>query len=326
MIRRAVTLIELLVVITIMLIITAAAIPTFAPSMANRRVREAARLTSSFIAGARARAIETGRPVGVEISPVPGSPGAVALFYVETPAPYCGDTIQSTVKFDAGDSTSGWQPTAEPLSDQLTQIAKVGDHIRFNYQGHLFQINQITNGRWFLTSETVPSNQLPGYINSTRPTMPYQLIRQPIRSAASPLQLPESMVIDLSASGVGGDVFTQGGPVVVTFNSTGSVHSLSVNGGAPYKPTSPIFFLVGQRAKLTGMSYTANMDQATAVKTFNFRDLGNIWVSINPQSGLVTSSPMALVTPTNPPPANPFQADVATSRALARDAQTLGGN
>ena len=57
--RVGVTIVELLVVITLLLMITAVTVPTIAPAIQQRRVREAARLTSSYIAAARARAMET---------------------------------------------------------------------------------------------------------------------------------------------------------------------------------------------------------------------------------------------------------------------------
>ena len=63
--RQGLTLIELLVAVTIMLMITAIAIPLVAPSGDERRTRETSRLVTSFFQGARTRAIQTGRPFGV---------------------------------------------------------------------------------------------------------------------------------------------------------------------------------------------------------------------------------------------------------------------
>ena len=90
-----VTLIELLIVITILLMVTAAAIPLMIPALQNRRGREAARLVSSFISAARSRAIETGRPVGVMLERYNGLPFAMSLSYVEVPPTYAGDTVNS---------------------------------------------------------------------------------------------------------------------------------------------------------------------------------------------------------------------------------------
>ncbi|MGE0608208.1 MAG: Tfp pilus assembly protein FimT/FimU, partial [Pirellulales bacterium] len=51
--RTGFTILELLIVITIMLAVTAMAIPLLAPSREDRRVNEASRIITSMFAGAR---------------------------------------------------------------------------------------------------------------------------------------------------------------------------------------------------------------------------------------------------------------------------------
>ena len=63
--RRGITLLELLIVITILVMITATSIPLLLTGVEGRRMREAARLVSSYITLAKSHAIETGRPCGV---------------------------------------------------------------------------------------------------------------------------------------------------------------------------------------------------------------------------------------------------------------------
>jgi prepilin-type N-terminal cleavage/methylation domain-containing protein len=63
--RRGFTLVELLTVVSIILLLTAVVIPIALPSLEGRQKREAARQLNSFIVGARTRARQTGRPVGV---------------------------------------------------------------------------------------------------------------------------------------------------------------------------------------------------------------------------------------------------------------------
>ncbi len=91
--RSGVTILELLIVLLILLMVTAAAIPIMAPALENRRMREAARLASSFISGARSKAIQSGREVGVVLQRFEGKPYAMTMSYVEVPPPYGGDTI-----------------------------------------------------------------------------------------------------------------------------------------------------------------------------------------------------------------------------------------
>ncbi len=94
---RGITLLELLVVMLIILMVTAAAIPIIAPAMQNRQMREATRLVTSFLGAAKARAVQTGRPVGVVIERFNGQPFALQMAQVEVPPPYSGDTMQSKV-------------------------------------------------------------------------------------------------------------------------------------------------------------------------------------------------------------------------------------
>ena len=69
--RAGFTLIELLVVITIILIISAAALPTIIPAIAHRQVSEGARILQGALAGARDVAIHTGAPSGIRLLPDP---------------------------------------------------------------------------------------------------------------------------------------------------------------------------------------------------------------------------------------------------------------
>lgn len=93
---RGMTLLELLIVIAIMLSLTATTIAVARPALRGRGLREASRLTNVFLSGARNRALETGRPVGVGFERVPGLPEACfTMSYYETPTPYAGDDLSS---------------------------------------------------------------------------------------------------------------------------------------------------------------------------------------------------------------------------------------
>ncbi len=64
-IKRGLTLPELMVVIAIALVLAATLIPTVSSLVRNAAVRESSRTLSAYIAGARARAAELQRPVGI---------------------------------------------------------------------------------------------------------------------------------------------------------------------------------------------------------------------------------------------------------------------
>ena len=63
--RRGLTLTELLVVVSIMVIVAGALVPMVQPLLKGRNPREAARQLNVMIAGAQARAMATGRSVGI---------------------------------------------------------------------------------------------------------------------------------------------------------------------------------------------------------------------------------------------------------------------
>ncbi|MGD9724262.1 MAG: prepilin-type N-terminal cleavage/methylation domain-containing protein [Pirellulales bacterium] len=134
---RGVTLLELLVVLLILLMVTAAAVPLMAPALQNRRMREAARLTSTFISGARSRAIQTGRETGVQLVRFNGNPWAVSLAYVEYPQPYAGDLVDSKLRVWSDGSRF------EFISDVTWQgRIRVGDLVQLKGSGPSYRILQ----------------------------------------------------------------------------------------------------------------------------------------------------------------------------------------
>jgi len=161
--RRGVTLLELLIVLLILLMITAAAVPIVAPALQNRQMREASRMVTSYLGAAKARAIETGRPVGIIIERFNGLPFAFQMSQIEVPPPYMGDTFTCVAEVEsvttpAGSLTAGRAASMFPgmqakwfkvtMTDRQTgdsstfnhHLVRVGDRIQFNNQGHEFVI------------------------------------------------------------------------------------------------------------------------------------------------------------------------------------------
>ncbi len=117
--RKGLTLVELLVVIVILSLVTAATIPLMQPATTERRIREGARMVATVMANAQARALATGRPVGVWFQRLPYAESefdpqdlvnpqngladqpahfAIEMFLCEVPSPFTGETSQASAQ------------------------------------------------------------------------------------------------------------------------------------------------------------------------------------------------------------------------------------
>ncbi len=234
------TLIELLVVVVIVISLTAVAVPIIAPSGDARRQRESARAVSAFIASARARAIEIGRPAGIWLEGLPGDPvngrdardreTIVSMSACEVPPPYSGETFDTVVVYQH--PMVPLPPNVPPHllltsfvvrnSGALVppkQLVRVGDLIVLNNRQLTFRIadgpvdSQLPE---FLGAPSVATPWTLEPIGTPVPLLdssdriviadgaagvPFQIIRQPRKSAAGSVELPEGAVIDLFYSG-----------------------------------------------------------------------------------------------------------------------------
>jgi prepilin-type N-terminal cleavage/methylation domain-containing protein len=361
--RRGVTLLELLVVLLILLMVTAAAIPIVAPAMQNRQMREASRLVSSYLSTARSRAVETGRPVGVKLERFGGiQPFAMVLSQIEVPPPYAGDTYDSKcmvagvmapgdpaalTRVPAGMDARWFTATVDGTFNSA--LVRVGDQIRFGGKGPLYTIlgpdvlpmpmpdGVIDLGApldvaYLYPTGSLPTAYFPWEAVPAPPETSYQVIRQPVRSATAPLQLPEGIVVDLVSSGVGSSesfnaVTYETAPMmpmmtgttppmpvvvfdpVVVFSPAGRLESVSsvAEAGRLVHPTDAVYLLLGRRELMydvTSKGQPADIvDQnlgpippATAV----FANVAtwpappaHFWVSVGYQTGLVTVAEVA---------------------------------
>ncbi|GIW95959.1 MAG: hypothetical protein KatS3mg110_4000 [Pirellulaceae bacterium] len=233
--RRGLTLVELLMVIGVASLLLAAAIPLLRLSLQDRKIREAARQVNAFMARAKARAAELGRPVGVLIRRADpafanGSFYSQQLFLAESPPPYAGDDSFADAQIPSPtDANMDGVPDFGPYSAQLRSSALAmllvspGDLIQFEFHQPLYEITAL--------SQPDPSNQ-PDVVDVVfaplRPPtpappppptvnrrIPFQIYRSPIqlgaisatgqsviRASGAPLDLPNGVVIDLTVSGM----------------------------------------------------------------------------------------------------------------------------
>jgi hypothetical protein len=319
--------VELLVAIPILVILMAVAARTMNFSVEDRRIREAAREIAVFFGSARTRAMETGRPCGVmlrrleTVPPAPPSFCVVGLDQVEVPPPYAGETLNATATLHVM-GTSGGVATVQATMDPPINTALVSqdDLVQFNCQGPLYTISaQPTASSLTLQIDLRQGQVLPWPGSGVSPPVPYQITRQPRKSAVGGMQLPVRTVIDLEFSGneehfIGAETDETGAPVPVyiMFSPTGSLDRV-YHGREPHPGTKPIYLLVGKQERVPAGSAEDGLA--------NWQDVKNLWVTLNPQSGMATAAEVAAVDPAIPEP----EQGVPLSREIARQGQTMGG-
>lgn len=350
--RGGFTLVELLVVILIVGILAGIALPVILPTLDTRRLREASRTVTSYLNGARDTAMRNGRPVGVmfERFSVTDDGGttrqqpkmSIVLRQVEVPPPYAGDTIASRALIGGGQivglggvTLNMGVLTVTGPDYGVTRLVKPGDLIRFNYQGAYFQIASGTADTidnrylkpptptepWTISSLGVIPVHIQAATVAAPIALPYQIIRQPVKSANPAMQLPESLVIDMEYSGVGGtgsefSSLNGNAPVVVMFAPDGTASHIYYN-YMRASVGSAIHLLLGKRERLDN-TWAASQ---TGDDMSNLQDLENFWISIQPQSGLITSSNVGAINAATTQPADALK----QSRVFAESAQALGG-
>ena len=162
--------------------------------------------------------------------------------------------------------------------------------------------------------------------------VPFRITRQPRKSGATPIRLPEGAVIDLRFSGLDGDFggrffgesdtnnppgvqpWSAQGPLIVLFSPQGdlqNVYSL----GAPSLASVPssVHFLIGKRERIMddipadrtddlsdlfnriNTQYGGDPRAMPDEEQLNFQDMENFWVTVQKGNGLATTSQVASI-------------------------------
>ena len=284
---RGVTLLELLIVIFIIVLLAAAATRIMRPALEGSQVREAGRILTTLLGTARNVAMQTRRNTGVMFVPSRANANAsMDLVMVECPPPYAGDSLSSRIRIKTNPApVSGSNPPAAvftvefPQSDAWTSQVAVGNTLQFNYQGHIYLVEDIDNSdtanpKLRLSCPTVA--RLPQATPNGDPGMTFQFFRGPKEGTHKPSQLPVGSAVDLLASGIGDGTFAPNAtqPVIITFNPSGQLDMVYWSGAVQgQRVTQNVFLLVGRPE---GAGTSANIN-----------DKRNVWVSIACQSGTV---------------------------------------
>ncbi|GAA4438739.1 type II secretion system protein [Bremerella cremea] len=337
--RHGMTIIELLVVLGIFAILLGIAATAVKNGTKGKKQREAARQVNSFIAAAQARAVQLNRPVGIEIRRnandtnddgviTPGTDSGVSnagliMYQIETPPPYAGDNLDSTVNVSVAAGTVTLTDTALNFG-AASVLMDVGDsvEVRLNYRGPRYNATVTSLSPLTLTFG------VPAYDNTVfAGAVPIQIYFRPVRSSVTPLQLPTDMCIDFSCSGMGstGNEFANWSvynalnsaanpidgdeAVKFTFSPRGTIHRVYPDGDTEMYPNGNIHLLVGKyeyAVNATEVMGTNGLNDVTSFPTgtpvsydayltstdtpTNLADGTAMWVSINYRTGQVTTT------------------------------------
>ena len=222
-----------------------------------------------------------------------------------------------------------------------TNVLNGGDYIQFGYQGPLY--HDLHLRAHFGVGDDHSSPQLHGSLAyhaaghyGAFPDHPPagQQRHSGDPSAVAPLQLPAGTVIDLQASGTNsGFGFGTGAantPILI-FSPTGGVYQVyrTATGASPL--IDPVYFLIGRRDRMFTLNLTSNVtipqtgatgEVVPADGLANWQDPNNLWVSVTPQTGRITTVENAVVAyPTSMTNA----AAIVLARGLALQGQSKGG-
>jgi prepilin-type N-terminal cleavage/methylation domain-containing protein len=350
---RGMTLVELLMVVAIMTILLAVAVPMLRPTFRDRQLREASRQVNSYLAGAKARAVEAGRPVGVWIERqrnVDGQIYATQLYMAEVSPSYTGAVLGARALVEFPPTATFTPPTQDPnwpydvdftiygrlvfvSPPELNSVADVTStellaalvgelevfYIQFVHKGPTYSC--VRSGTNFFVS--IPGGVPPGC--AANPGLTYEISRGPSKSIVNPLTLPGETVLDMAVSGVGLGQYAAAfgysatvppvppGPVLILFSPSGQLSQVYVENIAK-TPTGPLYLLVGRRSKLASAT-TPYTEQAS-----NLADPANLWVTVNNRTGAITTDDNSVSVPTM----TPLERLIA-AREFARGSRQKGG-
>jgi hypothetical protein len=170
--------------------------------------------------------------------------------------------------------------------------------------------------------------------------MTFQVTRRATATSAAPLRLDGRAAIDLAFSGTDtGDPTTSGpttdtlsfqsvqlatgvdtSPVMIVFSPTGELNSIWV-ANVQWLYRNPIYLLVGRRDRVPLGPPPSVPPNNAEDGLLNWQDTNNLWVTIKPSTGLVTTSEIKV-----PQSTDPFGGTWKDSRVYAAQAQTMGGH
>jgi len=277
------TLIELLVVISILGLLAVAVIPNFTNTAGPRKIREAARAVSSFIAGGQSRALGTRAGGGVWIDPLPNTiasgtfsiGAAIDLAEANVADPYAGDTSTSTVTFQGTSGTVSF--TGANLANLLYSPNYL---IRLAGSPTLYKLTPTGVSGTSGVVSLRPGNTSQTTANTTWPrpgsAVTYEIFGPPTRSTGDTLTLGNGVAIDVYHSWFQGQSLQSllgsgTAPFQILFDPTGKPTNFVTN-NTRYQINDCLYLLVASIESIQNSGALAPSD--------------GYWVAIDPRGGI----------------------------------------
>jgi len=292
--RRGMTLVELMVVVLILGLLAVTVLPNLANSADSRKIREAARAVSSFVAASQSQAISGRSGGGIRIdvlgSPMGSNDAALDVGMVMIPQPYCGDDPGSvvTVVPDSIDSSMAALTFTGGFSDDPLKNASgnILPHLGIRFGGSRIEFMFVptlgsATGTVYM-QDGVGQSSLPN-LNQTidntswpQGAVCYEITAGPLRDGNTSLTLGDGVAIDMTNSYVGtGNIFSVtrlSDSVYLLFDSAG-VPTSWINDGLTKQPFAETLFLL------------INSVEAIQNNT-SLTEPGGYWVAVDPRGGV----------------------------------------
>lgn len=221
--RLGLSLVELMVVVGIVVTLAAIALPSLREALKDQKISQATRQVQAYFETAKAKAMGSGRPVGILLDRLSyagvnnnliTNSTCLRLSMVEVLPPYCGDIQGATAELANSVGYPGYANIARlPITTCPTaaSIISAGDFISFGENPMTFMISstptlRTISGNVFV--EFTLANPTEAKTEAIWPlgqslNVPFRVIRKPGKSLTSGLDLPKGICVDLTASGVG---------------------------------------------------------------------------------------------------------------------------
>ena len=287
--HRGMTLIELLVVISILGLLAVAVIPNFTNTAGPRKIREAARAVSSFIAGGQSSALGTRAGGGVWIDPLPSTiasgtlsiAAAIDLAEANISDPYAGDISTSTLSFTGTSGTVSFTgANLETLLYSPNYLIRLGGSPTL-YK--LFKTDTSGTSGFVRLRDSTTASQTTANTTWPRPgsAVTYEIFGPPTRSTGNTLTLGNGVAIDVYHSWFQGkslqSLLSSGtAPFQILFDPTGKP-TFFVTNNTRYQINDCVYLLVASIESIQNSGTAAGISLAPN---------DGYWVAIDPRGGI----------------------------------------